>query len=1031
MGVIGGLNGLGSGVATGMGLNNTGGPGWIARIGGLLGGHMASSLGSMLPGTLGPIFSQVGGNLSTVFSNALSRPFAKFQLHVYETMKTLNDNLSKGWGNADQAAANYAKSLGLSGQQMRNLRDQMIKFGNENMINEYGKSIDEAIKLQHKFSEEIGRTARLSHDQQMSMVALSSLVGDDMAVKFTAALDKFGVSANGATDMMGKIFKEANTQGLSLTKYTKNIVDHLSLAQKYNFKNGVDGLKSMAELATKINMDMNSVAQFADKISTIGDAVNVGAQLQVLGGPFAEFANPFRLLHGSLNDMEDLGKQIEKLTENMAYFDKKTGEIKMSNFDRLRLKEGAKAMGYDANKLIDQAYTQARRNEVENQMKGLTNIPEEVKELIKSSATFEDGVAGIRGANGRWKSLKNLKDVDFKELVTNSKTDSENIRDIALTLRGYVDIQQAVEKGQENAQAQVNATLAENWKNSLALQAGSFDAMTELVKLNNSKETFSAGASLASDIGQIATTAMTALMLFGGKGKGGKLGKFFKKREHGGPLGGQTGFVHGTPGVESVPENGDGSVTLQGNEYVINADAVKHYGVPFMNSLNNRKLKFKKYNQGGSIDTQKFYQDNEYVSSKLAEIGAINNTNNAESGDESSVLNDVLGYAGTGYYLYETAKLDLGNASKAGTKLFGKTGTKTASKGLSKVTTKGFNNVAKVGTKGLTKIGGKALGAIGTIAGPFIDGYFGYQDDWDESVEKGYDITARGFAEEKAKAHGITAGINSGVWTAIGAGVGALFGMPWLGAAVGGLLGGVMGDSLWQMYVDSGALREMGEDRKTTEKKFAEMQKSMKNETGRQKLNLLRGKNYESSELKEIVRALDDDGDITDGELPDWLRQKMAINKEDFVLKAGRFGNGTTYVKGKPHSSGGVMANVEEGEAIVQAKRVAQNPSTINKLVNSDEHLDKYIANKPMGEQQVVKNDSQKVSNQPREITISPISLNLSGTIDLKSNGQKFEITDAIQKEIVNAITPMISRELSKFIDMADDKRNARYKGIS
>jgi hypothetical protein len=58
----------------------------------------------------------------------------------------------------------------------------------------------------------------------------------------------------------------------------------MKLLNKTNFKDGVKGLEAMGKLATKLGVKMDFAAGMSDKLWDIEGAVDMSAQLQVMGG---------------------------------------------------------------------------------------------------------------------------------------------------------------------------------------------------------------------------------------------------------------------------------------------------------------------------------------------------------------------------------------------------------------------------------------------------------------------------------------------------------------------------------------------------------------------------------------------------------------------------------------------------------------------------------------------------------------------------------------------------------------------------
>lgn len=546
-------------------------PGAVPDALGDVGEWVVRGITRALPGALGGalrkgvIDADLGGLMGEAFANV---PLAGFQKKIIDTLKGLGNELGQEWGKADQAAFGYGKQIGLAADQVARLRDEMIKFGNASRLSaNYNKSLEDLIKLQSSYATAVDRSIRLTNQQLESVAAMSAVVGDDMAVRFSASLENFGMSANDAGEMLTQMFNRSAKQGLSLEKYAKNVADHIMLAQKYTFKKGVDGLTAMAEKAAKMRVDMDMVATLADNLGSVDKSVNVSAQLQVLGGPFAQFADPMGLLHDSLNDMEGLQDRLTNLTNSLGSFNRSTGEIEIATFDKLRLREAASAMGVDYGKLIEQTTNQARRNEISYQMRGLSNIPDEYKELLLNTATFENGIAGARGADGEFKSLASLDGNDLKALADYSKTDSENIRDIAQMLRGYFDVQQGAEK-------QIATTKAQKFERQAASVKGVYDAIGQNAEAINKLIMIELASKWVSP------------MVNGAMGKiGGAATRTIAKRmghAHGGMImthaeGGH--ITNGQPGREMILNS------AQYGEFVINRASTERY-LPLLELLN-------------------------------------------------------------------------------------------------------------------------------------------------------------------------------------------------------------------------------------------------------------------------------------------------------------------------------------------------------------------------------------------------------------------------------------------------------------
>lgn len=364
------------------------------------------------------------------------------------------------WGKIDQAASKFAKSVGTSAVGMERLRKNAIESVQKGRFGaKYNVSADELIGLQESYSNTIGRNIQISASDQENMAAMFRVMGEGGG-DFAAKLENFGLSYTDAANKAGKMFKEASKYGISFDKYSKNVVNNIKLAQNYTFKNGVKGLESMAKKATAMKLDMQQVAAFADKVSTVEGAINTGAQLQVLGGPFAQFSDPMGMMNEALTDMEGLQDRFEKMIGGLGRFDAQKGEIAISAFDKQRIKVAAEAMGMSYDQVMETTMAKGRQKFIGGQIanKGYT---EDEQELLKNIATVQNGKATVSYVDSSGKKQevnlaeKSLSKTELEMIKQQTQSESDDIKDIATTLRGWDDVMQGTKKQYENTKAAV------------------------------------------------------------------------------------------------------------------------------------------------------------------------------------------------------------------------------------------------------------------------------------------------------------------------------------------------------------------------------------------------------------------------------------------------------------------------------------------------------------------------------------------------------------------------------------------------
>ena len=375
---------------------------------------------------------------------------------LINTFKNLSSWIGSAWGDADDVASKYAKTIGISAKGMETLRKNTINFVADNSIGaKFNTSMKELVDLQISYNKQIGRSIQMTNEQLANLAAMKSILGDEQTIKFTANFERFGLDANAAANTFAEMFSNASKKGISLERYSKNFLDNIDLAQKYTFQNGIEGLRRMAEKASAIKLDLQQTASFAEKVNTVEGSIKTGAKLSVLGGPFAQLSNPMGMLYESLNDLEGLQDRMAKMTSGFAKWNSETNQVEVSAFNRLRLKAMAEATGQDFGKLMDSVYAQGRRKQVEKQFND-RGLSDEIKELVLNTAQIDrkTGQAYVT-IKGERRDINSVTNQDLKALQSINKTQAEDVKDIAIMLRSYTDIQSGLTKQYTSLKAQI------------------------------------------------------------------------------------------------------------------------------------------------------------------------------------------------------------------------------------------------------------------------------------------------------------------------------------------------------------------------------------------------------------------------------------------------------------------------------------------------------------------------------------------------------------------------------------------------
>lgn len=351
--------------------------------------------------------------------------------------KTIFNVVSKevlNWAKYDDAVSKVGRTFYNNNEQNIAYRKQMFDTASI-LARKYGVTYEELTKYQQGYALETGRAIQLNEKNYDSIAALGKQVGNENAIEYLTEIDKLGVSVEDAVTQMSSLMNISKRTGVTAAKASQNFNKNLKLAQSYTFRNGIDGVEKMTALSTKLRLNMDSITQIADKISTPEGAIESAAKLQVLGGSFANLANPIALLNEGLNDMEGLTERIVKMFSGKGVFNTKTGQVDIGSMDKTFIKRAAEALGTDANEMLNIVYQKVRENAVKKQISVGAGFDDDTKDLIASLAQFDKSSGKFKVTYTDKSGVQVTKAVDQLNATTDKivppKSQEEDIRTIA------------------------------------------------------------------------------------------------------------------------------------------------------------------------------------------------------------------------------------------------------------------------------------------------------------------------------------------------------------------------------------------------------------------------------------------------------------------------------------------------------------------------------------------------------------------------------------------------------------------------
>jgi len=339
---------------------------------------------------------------ASVNSNTSIEKFAE----LYTKAKKEGDNpISQFFSGLQGVASNqsetYAKEqvymlrqinaeMGLTGQFSKDFRDSLNNTIPE--LQKLGLGVSDVVESTKEMVENSGKFAFISSDSQVKAAQIATAFG--MTMKELAgsykSFEDVGIGAVGAAEAIGDAGKESLELGLQSQKTIKGLQDNVDKLNQFGFQKGIRGLEEMVRKSTEFRMSVDSVFQVADKVFSPEGALEMAANLQVVGGAMGALNNPLEMMYMATNNVEGLQDAIFKSTESLATFNNETGRFEVVGVNLRKAKDMADATGISLSELTKGAIAGNERMQAMNDMSGI-DVPEETKRFLTNIAQMKDG----------------------------------------------------------------------------------------------------------------------------------------------------------------------------------------------------------------------------------------------------------------------------------------------------------------------------------------------------------------------------------------------------------------------------------------------------------------------------------------------------------------------------------------------------------------------------------------------------------------------------------------------------------------
>ena len=284
------------------------------------------------------------------------------------------------------------QKTGISGELSAGLRDDMKNASIE--AKRYGVGLQEIGQFYTEMVNNSGKFALINRQTIDQAVPVAAALGRTMSEMSTSIneFEKVGLGADKAIKELGDAATRTIALGMSARKVTTDMQASIGKLNEYGFKNGIQGLETMARKASEFRLSMDSVFKVADNVFDPEKAIDLSANLQVLGGAIGDFNDPLKLMYMATNNVEGLQDSIIGAAKSLAVYNQEQGRFEVTGINSRRAREMAKTLGIDYGELTKSAIAAQERISASTSLmsRGL-QIDDKQKEFLTNISRMQGG----------------------------------------------------------------------------------------------------------------------------------------------------------------------------------------------------------------------------------------------------------------------------------------------------------------------------------------------------------------------------------------------------------------------------------------------------------------------------------------------------------------------------------------------------------------------------------------------------------------------------------------------------------------
>lgn len=262
---------------------------------------------------------------------------------------------------------------------------------------QFGVATNETLDAVKSLMENSERMAVYS-DQTISTGMVASLAFTKSSQTILENAENFrnvGIGLGDASRTITEVGTKSVSIGLSAKATSDTLIKQLSRLNEFGFQNGVKGLGRMVQEAQALKINMDEIFRVATDLYDPDKAINLAANLQVVGGAVGDLGDPIKLMYDATNNVESLQTSIIGAARSLATYNAEQGRFEVTGVNLRRAKAMADAMGISMGELTNMAIKGAAKMEAMSELDMFPTLSDDQKEFVSNIATIKDGQIGF------------------------------------------------------------------------------------------------------------------------------------------------------------------------------------------------------------------------------------------------------------------------------------------------------------------------------------------------------------------------------------------------------------------------------------------------------------------------------------------------------------------------------------------------------------------------------------------------------------------------------------------------------------